>query len=93
KAGVAKTATAAMTPPPLPHPQTVVLVGTKSALAGTVAKAGGTIWTGTGATLGLGLGLGAWGPVLLIGVATLVGYGVHHYVTLRRSASAQSNNI
>jgi hypothetical protein len=51
----------------------------KSAVStGAIAKGaatGGTIWKGTGLSLGLGLGLGAWGPVILAGVGVSAAYG------------------
>jgi hypothetical protein len=59
----------------------------KLKVAGTAAKgavcaapcASGTIWSGTGWSLGLGLGLGAWGPVLFLGTAGLVATGIYLY--------------
>ena len=60
---------------------------TASAGVATVAtKAGsGTIWSGTGINLGWGLGLGSWGPVVLVGVVTAVGVGIHRYLKNRAS--------
>ncbi|MBF0447308.1 MAG: hypothetical protein HQL67_03820 [Magnetococcales bacterium] len=56
----------------------------------TVAKTvgGGTIWKGTGLSLGLGLGLGAWGPLLLVGVAAF-GVGVYGYMKNNKSNEEQ----
>ncbi|MEO5370389.1 MAG: hypothetical protein H7833_10020 [Magnetococcus sp. DMHC-1] len=96
KAGVAGKAGAAVNPGVVPAPQgtaanmqTVAMTGTKSAGAGTAAgavvKTGGTIWSGTGSSLGLGLGLGAWGPVLLVGVATAIGFGTYYYMKKRHT--------
>lgn len=50
--------------------------GAKAAVAGLGkgAATGGTIWFGTGWSLGLGLGLGAWGPLLLGGLGTYALY-------------------
>ncbi|MBF0195546.1 MAG: hypothetical protein HQL71_13375 [Magnetococcales bacterium] len=46
------------------------LAGNSAAAAHTAkAVGGGTIWNGTGMSLGLGIGLGAWGPVLALGIA------------------------
>jgi hypothetical protein len=42
------------------------------------AVGGGTIWHGTGMSLGLGIGLGAWGPILALGVA-VAGIGAYGY--------------
>ncbi|MEO5345503.1 MAG: hypothetical protein H7834_03875 [Magnetococcus sp. YQC-9] len=44
------------------------------------AAAGGTIWTGSGTSLGLGLGLGAWGPIMLVGALAAVGVGIYSYM-------------
>ncbi|MBF0116111.1 MAG: hypothetical protein HQM04_13870 [Magnetococcales bacterium] len=44
------------------------------------AAAGGTIWTGSGTSLGLGLGLGGWGPILLVGALAAVGVGIYSYM-------------
>ncbi len=41
---------------------------------GKTAGGGGTFWSGTGWSLGLGLGLGAWGPLLMTAIGTLVVY-------------------
>ena len=43
---------------------------------GKTAVGTGTFWSGAGWSLGLGLGLGAWGPVLLTAVGTMVIYKV-----------------
>ncbi len=45
-----------------------------AASAKTAAIATGTIWKGTGVSLGLGLGLGAVGPVMLGGAVLGLGY-------------------
>lgn len=49
-----------------------------------VAAKSGTIWSGSGMSLGLGWGLGAWGPVLLAGLVAAVGYGAYQYYSNRR---------
>lgn len=59
-------------------------VGAKAAMGAKGIAAGGTIWTGSGTSLGLGLGLGALGPVLLVGVVAAVGVGIYSY--MKRSA-------
>ncbi|MBF0097053.1 MAG: hypothetical protein HQM05_06935 [Magnetococcales bacterium] len=54
-----------------------------AAVGATGAKgiaAGGTIWTGSGTSLGLGLGLGALGPILLVATIAAVGVGIHSYM-------------
>jgi hypothetical protein len=71
----------------------------KTAVAGTVAKgaatavvgksAAGTLWAGTGMSLGLGLGLGAMGPVLLGGAAAAAGYGIYRYLKNRAGATPE----
>jgi hypothetical protein len=43
--------------------------GKVAALQTAKAVGGGTIWNGTGMSLGLGIGLGAWGPIIALGVA------------------------
>jgi len=49
--------------------------GAKAAMVGLGKTAGGgTFWSGTGWSLGMGLGLGAWGPVLMTVVGTIVIY-------------------
>ena len=80
--------------------QTVALqTAGKTAVAGTVAKgaatavvgksAAGTLWAGTGMSLGLGLGLGAMGPVLLGGAAAAAGYGIYRYLKNRAGATPE----
>ena len=44
------------------------------------AVSAGTIWNGTGMSLGWGLGLGSWGPILLVGVIAATGVGVYSYM-------------
>jgi hypothetical protein len=57
-------------------------IASKAATASKVpAAASGTIWTGKGLSLGLGLGLGAWGPVILVALAT----GGYAYYRKRQS--------
>jgi hypothetical protein len=46
----------------------ITSVASKAAAASKVPA--GTIWTGKGLSLGLGMGLGAWGPVILVALAT-----------------------
>ena len=60
------------------------LVGSSSGSAKAVAAKSGTIWSGSGMSLGLGWGLGAWGPVLLAGLVAAVGYGAYQYYNNRR---------
>ena len=48
------------------------------------ATKSGTIWNGTGMSLGLGMGLGAWGPVMLVGLVAAVGYGAYQYYQNRQ---------
>ncbi|MBF0154038.1 MAG: hypothetical protein HQL64_09895 [Magnetococcales bacterium] len=96
KAGAAKAGAVkagAATPAPVANAQTVAMTGTKSAAGvGAIAKTGGTIWAGTGSSLGLGLGLGAWGPVLLVGVASAIGFGTYYYMKKRHQANAEELN-
>ncbi|MEO5339576.1 MAG: hypothetical protein H7837_03515 [Magnetococcus sp. MYC-9] len=68
------------------------LVGSGSAggsAVATTAVKGGTLWNGTGWSLGLGLGLGAWGPVLLTGLLAAVGYGTYRYYRNRQEMEAE----
>jgi hypothetical protein len=87
KAGTASVAKASA---PLVKAQTVAFTTTPAATAGSATAAktaaatgatvkgmatSGTIWKGTGMSLGLGLGLGAWGPVILAGIGASAAYG------------------
>lgn len=47
----------------------------------------GTIWSGTGMSLGIGLGLGGYGPLLLLGVVALTATGI--YLWQRERAKEQ----
>lgn len=61
---------------------TATMTATKTTVASSAAKGittGGTIWSGTGFSLGLGLGLGAAGPLLLGALVAAAGYGVYKY--------------
>ncbi|MEO5348686.1 MAG: hypothetical protein H7836_03450 [Magnetococcus sp. YQC-3] len=60
--------------------------------AAAVAK-GGTIWNGTGWSLGLGIGLGPWGPVLLAGVLAAAGYGTYRYYRNRQELEAEGELV
>ncbi len=55
----------------------------KGAAKGTTIATKGTIWAGTGSSLGLGLGLGSWGPILLAGALTALGVGIYGYMKRR----------
>ncbi|MEO5363058.1 MAG: hypothetical protein H7838_05480 [Magnetococcus sp. DMHC-8] len=71
------------------------LAGTGSVGGGAVAAAakGGTIWNGTGMSLGLGMGLGPWGPVLLAGVLVAAGYGTYRYYRNRQELEAEGELV
>ena len=68
---------------------TKALAGSASGTAATAAAKGGTIWNGTGLSLGLGMGLGPWGPVLLAGFLTMAGYGAYRYYRNRQVLDAE----
>ncbi|MBF0460328.1 MAG: hypothetical protein HQL87_02935 [Magnetococcales bacterium] len=75
---------------------TKALAGGSSAAGGAVvatAAKSGTLWNGTGWSLGLGLGLGPWGPVLLAGLLTAVGYGTYRYYRTRQELDAESEMV
>ncbi len=63
-----------------------------SAVAAAAAK-GGTIWNGTGLSLGLGMGLGAWGPVLLVSLLAAAGYGTYRYYRSRQEMDAEGDMV
>ena len=75
-AGVTVQATGAAVAPPA--------AGNGAVAAVKSAATGGTIWKGTGLSLGWGLGLGAWGPVILLGTAAAVGAGIYNYLKNRQ---------
>lgn len=62
---------------------------TSAAAAAKTTAAAGTIWSGTGWSLGLGLGLGAWGPVILGGLAAA---GVYGYVRSKKDQDAHKSD-
>ncbi|MBF0454583.1 MAG: hypothetical protein HQL72_07165 [Magnetococcales bacterium] len=62
--------------------------GSSSAVKG--AAATGTLWKGTGLSLGLGLGLGSWGPVILVGAVAATGAGIYSYVKKNRQSDVSS---
>ena len=71
---------------------TKALAGSVGGTASAAAK-GGTIWNGTGMSLGLGLGLGPWGPVLLAGCLTMAGYGAYRYYRNRQALDAEGGMV
>lgn len=86
---------AAMTTPAATTAGKACIAGKSAATAGSAAAAAkttaaaGTLWTGTGWSLGLGLGLGAWGPVILGGLAAA---GVYGYVRSKKDSEASKSD-
>ncbi len=86
---------AAMTTPAATSAGKACVAGKSAATATTAAAtakttvAAGTIWSGTGWSLGLGLGLGAWGPVILGGLAAA---GIYGYVRNKKDQEAHKSD-
>ncbi|MEG3640729.1 hypothetical protein [Magnetococcus sp. PR-3] len=91
KAGAAKTAPLAAKAPAAAKAMPVALTTTKQAATGTAAAGGAAVasTSSVGPSLGLGLGLGAWGPVILLGVAGAVGYGIYSYMKNRGDSDSE----
>ena len=73
----AKTATGAVAAGTKAMTAPKIALAAKGAGVATGAATGGTIWTGTGWSLGLGLGLGGLGPILLGSAALGASYAVY----------------
>lgn len=63
------------------------------ASAKAVAAKTGTIWSGSGLSLGLGWGLGAWGPVMLASLVAAVGYGAYQYYRNRQEFEEEGDLV
>ncbi|MBF0402237.1 MAG: hypothetical protein HQL90_15910 [Magnetococcales bacterium] len=57
------------------------------------AAKSGTIWNGSGLSLGLGMGLGVWGPVILTSFLAAAGYGAYRYYQSRRALEAEGEMV
>ena len=94
----AATAKAMAGPKMMTVAQSSIVAKTAAAGKGTVAAgaaaksvaAGGTIWTGTGWSLGLGLGLEALGPAIVAAAVAAAGYG---YYRRRRADKGSKSDL
>lgn len=60
---------------------------------GAGAVKSGTVWSGTGMSLGLGVGMGALGPLLLVSALGLIATGAYVYMRSRRFDDYDENYV